>query len=525
MTIKEDIGNLFDDVNPDIRSQVNQKSFIDKLAQRARIAGKQINKATKPAQKYLYGTPKPGIIGNAQKAFGTIGRPLALADAGGEIYRGVNKLNQEDKDFLTKLAAAGDLIGGTFDAGVSVAPASKLNPYVLGAYGLRKGMQGIGHLIDSNIEKANQKAVLSGSIMKDPNKARELIAKGYMVMNDNGVLVPTDKFYKYISAAKKEQEQANQLPSWLQDYNAIDKRNLMVGNNGGAQVQPTSTGGQELRADKMTDDINRMVAQNGVGATGGAVNPVQNTNIQPEVSAINPTGTLPQNEQSISGVDLSGLIGQPNAATQEYINKILEFAKNYQQNAINDNRRNLALAMIAKGTHNPYLMQAGKIDTNKQSADQLELIKAAYEAQNKPLEQARLAYAFQAAGMNPAFAYLPTQALSAYASMYGSNLGYAKAMQQIQANKDLAEYKTASDLAKLEKEYGLKETLKVLEYRFKTSGEYVKANVVANAARNITDPMQMAKLFNKYGIDVNSVMPTDGQNTGGQFATNEDLEE
>lgn len=527
-----------DGVKTNFTDQINKQNKFEQMA------GK-VSKGAGNVNKYVSGSTAKGIKGAGAFGGALLGRGLMGLGAIYDAQTGINDIKSGNTAAgVGKLGTAG--LGAYATLAPAEAAAGPVGWGMLGGsllpwlvYGMPKNAITNQKYGATDIDNKILRNIKSGKDPMNGISTEELVT---YAAQQNAINQKRGNWRKMLTASmtpeqqqdilkkiakQKADEKANQLPSYLQDYTPIADRDIMsgmpvldggkvvydVGNNGN-YMTPPPVDTQGLHSDKMTNVINQKVAENGIEATGGTTIPAQNTNVQPEASTMAPVETLPQNEQSTSGVDLSSLIGQPNAATQEYIDKILEFAKNYQQNAINDRRKNLALAMIAKGTHNPYLMQAGQTDTNSLAAKQIELIKMAYEAQNKPLEQARLAYAFQAAGMNPAFAYLPTQALSAYASMHGSDLSYLGKMNQIAANKELAVYKTASDLYKLKQEYSLKEALKQLEYRYRTSGEYVKANVVANAARSFTDPMQLAKLFDEYDIQLSDIGSIPGQVSG-----------
>lgn len=452
------IDMLFNKTNPDIMSQVNQKSVLDKLAQRARIYGKQASKAlnkevvSKANIKDILGKAKTG-------AKGYVGGPWGAAVRVGSGIIGAGEL----KDAAEK-AKAGNKAGalyqgtlGTIDTLGAIGPA-KLSPYYwaaqVGALPARiiewKKLQDIDKTFGSGAYNEN---LVVDTLKDDNNMMNDLVEAGYASIDPKtGIVTLSPEFYAALGR---------------------DKNGVKINREQHIAAENNSKGGGT------TPPVNDYGV---VGSTGNFINSLtgQNANNQPEASTINPTETSPQNEQSISGIDLSAVNGQYDAANQDYLNKLIEFAKNYQQNATNDNRRNLALAMIAKGTHNPYLMQTGKLDKNKQMFDQLKIEEAIKEAQLKPIERAQAAMAYAKAGLPAELAYLSDKSLVPFANMYKTDMTRQNVLDQIAARNELQRYINEGRWAIQQMEEEGRNRRQYNDQQFKTSDPYVWSKILSN---------------------------------------------
>ena len=437
------IDMLFNKGNQNIINEVNNKSFMDKLAQRARIYGKQAGRALN--KEVIPKVNVKDVLGKAKGYAGGPGRILGRGFAGA-IAAGELKDAVEDYKRNGLLGATYKGITGSLDAYGALGPA-KLHPYYLAAQTGTAPARLIeiirNQLINQKDKNAYNKNLVADTLKDDGNIMNDLIETGYASIDPKTRVVTfSPEFLEYLGR------------------NNSNQQGTSGGNGGGGNVPPTDSQGY-------------------YGGSGG-INPGQKTNIQPEASAINSTGTLPQNEQSISGVDLSGINAQYNAANQDYLNKLIEFANNYRQNAINDNRKNLALAMIAKGTHNPYLMQAGKLDNNKQMLEQLKIEEAINEAQLKPLERAQAAIAYAKAGLPAELAYLSNSAMSPFASMYRTDMTRQNVLDQIAARDALQRYINEGRWAMQQMQEEGRNRRQYNDQQFKVSDPYIWSRLLAN---------------------------------------------
>lgn len=442
---KSDIDMLFNRGNQSIIDEVNKKSFTDKLTQRARIYGKQASRALN--KEIAPGDNIKNILGKANAGtkgyIGGRGRVLGRAGFG---YIAAGELKDAIDDYKRNglLGGAYKGIAGLTDAYGALGPA-KLSPYY---WAVQTGLlpaRIIEWARNNNIQKRDKEAynenLVVDTLKDNDNIMNDLIEAGFASIDpETRVVTFSPEFLEYL----RKNEQG------------------MSGGNGDGGIIPP-TGGQIYD-----------------GSPIGGINPGQNTNVQPEVSTINSTGILPQNEQSISGIDLSGVNAQYDAANQDYLNKLIAFAQNYQQNAVNDNRRNLALAMIAKGTHNPYLMQAGKLDNNKQMLDKLKIEEAIKEAQLKPIERAQAAIAYAKAGLPAELAYLSDKAMSPFASMYRTDMTRQNVLDQIAARDALQHYINEGRWAIQQMQEEGRNRRQYNDQQFKISDPYVWSKIISN---------------------------------------------
>lgn len=404
---------------------------------------------------------------------------------------------------------------------INAASKSKVPPKQLGAAG-RLGILAL--LADAGIQGSR-----ALDQIRQGNVASGLAGHGLMAAIDTAGLVPGMRANPYYWAA-----QTGTLPAHLIEayrMNQINKKNnidVIKNKDGGIKSDvPTEDVSTENINKTLPPTETRGYGYGGGGSTEDFINSLvaQNESIQPETSTINSTETLPQNEQSTSGVDLTALIGQSDAADKEYLNRLIQFAANFQKNAVDNDRRNLALAMIAKGTHNPYLMQAAKSDANTRAAKELELFKQINDMKMKPIERAKMAAAYAAAGLPPELAYLPEKALSPYANMYRTDVTRQNILDQIKNRMELAQYNAEQKAAIQQMLEQGRNARQQRQFNYQLSPDYISSRAFVNAASNLPDD-ELEKLVGKYLGGSGNVMPQQRPTTTQKInnTINKDLE-